>query len=425
MAGKPILRKEAHGAEKAVWTLRVSAIDEHGNRVQPAKTFRGIKSKAWAEMVKYETEVHADIKRKIEELAQAQEVGGPTLDEVFNLWVEAPARNGRVKSASTQYQDTKRYEKHIQPQFGHRQMAGIEPEEIETFYYKLSFRVTGEAQQPLSETTIHRVHEIFQAMYNYALRKKLIAVSPFTDIHRAQVRLADPSAPKKLAVAELLAHLRESDLELFCAVNICAVTGARRSEVISLRWGDIDLENATVRLTHGLIAVPGKGMIETNTKTGEIVADGLDVGQHLKMALTEFRNQKFGKDVSPKKIAPTFVFAADDEGKRPWHPDTLSARLRKACEAKGGNAPTITLKDLRTFVASELSGQPFGLQLVKSVLRHRSSATTLRHYLAAEKKRNREATGQLAEVLGLTTMRVLDKESPQLESVPRTRLRKK
>ena len=139
---------------------------------------------------------------------------------------------------STCYQDTKRYERYIKPQFGHRQMAGIQPEEIETFYHKLSFRVTGEEQQPLSEATIHRVHEIFQAVYNYALRKKKIEASPFTYIHRAQVRLADPSAPNKLAVAELLAHLRKTDLELFCAVNIAAVTGARRSEIIGMRWRD-------------------------------------------------------------------------------------------------------------------------------------------------------------------------------------------
>ena len=253
--------------------------------------------------------------------------------------------------------------------------GGIKAEEIETFYHKLSFRVTGETQQPLSEITIHRVHEIFQAMYNFALRKRLIEVSPFTYIHRAQVRLPDPTAPNKLAVAELLAYLRNSDLELFCAVNIAAVTGARRSEIIGMRWGDIDLVNATIRLTHGLIAVPktyeGGGMIETNTKTGEIIADGLDVGQHLKTALTELRDHKFGEGVSPKKIASTFVFAADEEGKRPWHPDTMSSRLRKACEAKGGNAPAITLKDLRTFVASELVQQPFGLKLAKNVLRHK------------------------------------------------------
>lgn len=441
MAGKPVLRKEAQGTKKAVWTLRVSAIDEHGIRVQPATTYHGSKRGAQTALVEYEIAVHEDIKRKIEELAKvkeeelakAQEMVGPKLDEVFKLWVEAPARNGRVKSASTRYQDTKRYEKHIQPQFGDRKMAAIEPEEIETFYHKLSFRVTGEEQQPLSETTIHRVHEIFQAVYNFALRKKLIEASPFTYIHRAQVRLADPSAPRKLEVAELLAHLRKSDLELFCAVNIAAVTGARRSEIISLRWRDLDLVNATIRLTHGLIVVPkdfsGGGMIETNTKTGEIVADGLEIGVHLQTALTELKDQRLEEAISPKKLSSAFVFAADKEGEKPWHPDTMSSRLRKACEAKGGNAPAITLKDLRTFVASELVQQPFGLALARSVLRHKSSSTTLRHYLAAEKKRDREATGQLAEVLGLTTMRVLADDLPTMTKdhplAKRTRLRPK
>jgi integrase len=418
VGGQLVLVTKARGKEKAVWRLRVSVIDKDGKRSQPAATFRGSEREARRELAEFE-------RKEREAATKKREIGGPTLDEVFKQWVEAPARNGRVKSASTRYQDTKRYEKHIKPQFGDRQMAGIPSDEIENFYHKLSFRVSGETQQPLSETTIHRVHEIFQAMYNYALRKRLITVSPFTFIHRAQVRLADPTAPNKLAVAELLAHLRNTDLELFCAVNISAVTGARRSEVIGLRWSDVDLVKATIRLTHGVIAVPGQGMIETNTKTGEIVADGFDIGVHLQKALGELRDQKLAEGALPKKLASTFVFAADEYGKRPWHPDTMSNRLRKACEAKAGDSPAITLKDLRTFVASELVQQPFGLQLAKNVLRHKSASTTLRHYLAAEKKRNREATGQLAEVLGLTTMRVLDKEAPPPISVPRTRLRPK
>lgn len=427
MAPKPILRQEGTRQKKAVWTLRPSLIDENGNRFQPATTFKGSQRDAVKALSDYAEAEQKKIDLK-KEAKEKKAVGGPTLDEMFKLWVEAPARNGRVKSVSTRYQDTRRYEKHIQPQFGHRQMGDIEPEEIENFYYKLSVRVTGEEQQPLSETTIHRVHENFQAVYNFALRKKRIEASPFTFIHRAQVRLADPTAPRKLEVAELLAHLRKSDLELFCAVNVAAVTGARRSEIIGLRWRDVDLINATIRLTHGVIAVPkdfpGGGMIETNTKTGETVADGLEIGVHLQTALTELKEQKLLGGLSSKKLASSFVFAADSEGKKSWHPDTMSSRLRRACEVKGGNAPAITLKDLRTFVASELVQQPFGLALARSVLRHKSSSTTLRHYLAAEKKRDREATGQLAEVLGLTTMRVLADDEPPLKKVGRTRLRK-
>ena len=410
MAGKPILRKEAHGNEKAVWTLRVSVIDENGKRSQPAITFRGSERDAKKELGKFETRVHEDAKL-------AREVGGPKLDEVFEKWVDAPARNGRVKSASTRYQDTKRYEKHIQPQFGHRQMAGIEPDEIETFYHKLSFRVAGETQQPLSETTIHRIHEILQAVYNFALRKKLITNSPFAYIHRAQARLPDPSAPNKDAVVQLLAYLRQNDPELFCAVSTAAIIGARRSEIIALRFGDINFANATIRLTHGLIAVPGMGMIETNTKTGEIIADGIGVGKLLQTTLTELRDQRLAQGVSPKKIASTFIFAADVEGKRPWHPDTISTRLRKACETAPGDAPAITLKDLRTFVASELVQQPFGLQIARDVLRHKSTTTTLRHYLAAEKKRNREATDRLAIDLGLATMWAIGDEPPPPKEV--------
>ena len=400
MGGQLVLVKEAHGKEKAVWRLRVSVIDKDGKRLQPIETFHGSERDARRRLAEKEREER-------DKAAKEKEIGGPILDDEFKLWVEAPARNGRAKSASTRYQDTKRYEKYIKPQFGHKQMAGIKPEEIETFYHKLSFHVAGETQRPLSETTIHRVHEIFQAIYNYTLRKGLIEKSPFASIHRAQVRLPDPSAPRMTDVAALLAYLQQNDPELFCAVSIAAVIGARRSEIIGLHWDDFDPANDALRLTHGLIAVPKQGRVETSTKTGETIAGGISIGADLSAVLVRMKTRRLEEGVSPKKIGKTYIFAADKEGIRSWHPDTISTRLRKACEAAGQDRARITLKDLRTFVASELVQQPFGLQIARDVLRHTNVKTTLRHYLAAEKKRNREATGKLAGSLGIATELVL------------------
>ena len=55
MAGKPILRKAAHGNEKSVWTLRVSVILANGERSQPAITFRGSEREAKKALGKFET----------------------------------------------------------------------------------------------------------------------------------------------------------------------------------------------------------------------------------------------------------------------------------------------------------------------------------------------------------------------------------
>jgi integrase len=208
-------------------------------------------------------------------------------------------------------------------------------------------------------------------------------------------------------VAALLAYLQQNDPELFCAVSIAAVIGARRSEIIGLRWDDFDPANDALRLTHGLIAVPKQGRVETSTKTGETIAGGISIGADLSGALVRMKTRRLEEGVSPKKIGKTYIFAADKEGIRSWHPDTISTRLRKACEAAGEDRARITLKDLRTFVASELVQQPFGLQIARDVLRHTNVKTTLRHYLAAEKKRNREATGKLAGSLGIATELVL------------------
>ena len=47
---------------------------------------------------------------------------------------------------------------------------------------------------------------------------------------------------------------------------LSAATGARRSEVIALRWSDINLPNRTVVISRGVVTGPN-GLVEKDTKT--------------------------------------------------------------------------------------------------------------------------------------------------------------
>jgi integrase len=362
--------------------------------MQPSKTFKGPERSAVRELARFEQEVH-------DRISAEKTVGGPTLDEIFELWIVAPARNGRSKSPSTQYQDRNRYMTYLAKRYGKRKAAGITADEIEAFYAELGQAVSAKTGTSLSETTIHRVHELFRAIFYFGKRKKLLTTTPFESVRLAQAPLADPSAPAKSDVMKLLEFLKENDLELFCAVNICAVTGARRSEVVALKFSDVNFSTEELKLTKGLIAVPGRsGLVETKTKTGEVINDGVGIGEDLNEALHNLMISKIGvQGIPDTRIKRSYIFSADATGRRPWHPDTMTSRLRRAQRSLWTASGKMTFKDLRTFVASELVQQPSGLQIARDVLRHKSAETTLRHYLAADKKKNREATRALASEL--------------------------
>jgi integrase len=360
-------------------------------------TFKGSERAAVRELARFEQVIH-------DKISAEQAIGGPLLDELFKLWIVAPARNGRRKSPSTQYQDRNRYMTHLAKPFGERKAAGITAEEIEAFYAEMGQAISPKTGSALSETTIHRVHELLRAIFYFGKRKKILSTTPFETVRLAQAPLADPSAPAKSDVMKLLFFLKENDLELFCAVNICAVTGARRSEVVALKFSDINYSKEELKLSKGLIAVPGRAeLVETNTKTGEVINDGIGIGSDLSAALHDLLIAKVEKQGIPHtRIQHSFIFSADATGRKPWHPDTMTSRLRMAQRSLWTASGKITFKDLRTFVASELVQQPQGLQIARDVLRHKSAETTLRHYLAADKKKNREATRALASELAGT-----------------------
>jgi integrase len=52
---------------------------------------------------------------------------------------------------------------------------------------------------------------------------------------------------------------------MICYLRLAAVTGARRGQMVALRWRDIDLDTATVTFTTALARVKG-GTAEKGTK---------------------------------------------------------------------------------------------------------------------------------------------------------------
>ncbi|PLS75025.1 MAG: hypothetical protein CYG61_09575, partial [Actinobacteria bacterium] len=79
---------------------------------------------------------------------------------------------------------------------------------------------------------------------------------PTPDIH--------PPSPAELA--RLFAAAGEADPDLADFILLVAATGARRSELVALRWSDIDLEAGRFTISRGVVAGPD-GLVVKDTKT--------------------------------------------------------------------------------------------------------------------------------------------------------------
>lgn len=320
-----------------------------------------------------------------------------TVDALFDEWLAAPGRGGRPRAASSTYQERRRYERHVRPVLGKAAPNRVRTVDLNRLYDRL---IAG----GLSPTSVRRVHQLLSAMFSWAVSRGLADSNPAVGARPPSAPTAQPSAPELHVIDALLDAAAEVDRELLLVIRLGAVSAARRSELVALRWNHVDLDAGAVTIEAGEVVVPGaeRGAprrVTTSTKTNE--AGTLSLDDETVALLVAHRERQDEAAGACGAVIPddAYVFAATVDGSRAWHPDTFSARMERLSATVPG-ADDVTLKSLRAFTASELEASGADLTTAQAVLRHRSSQTTARHYRAARDARVRSATRGLGERLG-------------------------
>jgi integrase len=164
------------------------------------------------------------------------------LNQRHDVEADGSSRRGLVNRRTLE-----RYEEllrcHVTPTLGKRPLQKLQGTEIDDLYVAL--------EKKLSPRTVHHVHTVFGACLKAAVRKGLITNNP---VARAEAPSAGESdhgmALDEGQLRTLLEGFRPSPL--FPIVAVLAFTGARRGEVLALRWSDLDVENKTLRIERAI-----------------------------------------------------------------------------------------------------------------------------------------------------------------------------
>jgi integrase len=152
---------------------------------------------------------------------------------------------------------------HIVPMLGARRLQQLQAVEIEQVYAGLADK--------LEPKTQHMVHVVFGALLGAARRRGLLMANPMERV--GQVPAAGESNHGVALDADQLGALVDGfrgSAALFPIVATLALTGARRNEVLALRWSDFDPVNKTLRIERALEA--DTGIVKSpKTKRGERV----------------------------------------------------------------------------------------------------------------------------------------------------------
>jgi integrase len=168
-------------------------------------------------------------------------------------------------AASTYRGYVHKTERHILPTLGTTRLRGLRPHHLEVLYDRMLHPSDG--RRALAPKSVDEVHLIIRGALGEAVRRGLIARNVAHTAHAPRLRAIPKVEQQAWTAEQLRAFLRVSaGHRLFPALWLSAMTGMRRSELLGLRWTDIDLHKATISINRGLVSI-GYELHESRGKT--------------------------------------------------------------------------------------------------------------------------------------------------------------
>lgn len=371
-----------------VWRLRVfTGIDPGtGNPRQATRTFRGTKKQADSAL--------AELVRDLGKGIVTSDTS--TLAEFLDHWLDHIAS---TKSPTT-VRGYRGKIKRIDQKLGTVRLAKLTAQHLDRAYRDW-------LAEGLHPTSVHHLHAVLSAALNQAVKWSVVPYAVTRSATSPPLRVGPKSIPSPEIVQRLIAAAEGSGQPvLAAAIAVAATTGARRGELLGIRWSDIDLDRGTLHIRRAVKHADGPGWVVGSTKTHaqrQIALDGFSVQvlrRHLDAALRRAGEAcvAFGPD--------GYVFTFDPAGATPMKPDSLGQAFSRLCAKE--RVPGVTLHTLRHFSASVLVASGRDVRTIAGRLGHADVTTTLRVYAHMVEGRDRDAAEFVGGLLATSQSAALD-----------------
>jgi integrase len=249
---------------------------------------------------------------------------------------------------ATWKEDERRWEKHLKPKFAELEPKHIRITDLEKFQIELS-------KKELAPATIRHMFILFGAIWNRGREWELIKLP--NPVKKIKLPKLDNTRERSLTPDEVQALLDRVKTRSPLAYGLTLMsynTGARRGELFSLHWGDVDFNNETV--------------VFRNTKNGRTRRVPL--------------NERAAEYLKSKKLQKTndLVFTQED-GKPLRYPGSAYQRAADVLFNEGVDNPRhkVVFHTLRHSFASRLVSRGTPLNVVQELLGHSSLAMLQRY----------------------------------------------
>lgn len=314
-----------------------------------------------------------------------------TLGEYLTTWINEVHANQLKATTLERYKRV--IDRYLIPELGAIKLQDLRPSHVQALYSTLLTRstVTG---NPLSPQTVTLIGAVLKKAIKYAVDVDgLIAVNP---VNRVPLPKGKGSIPTPWSIQELNTFLDVArSHRLFFFFRLSAFTGARRGELLALKWSDFD--GSAITISKNRITA-GKSVIEQNsTKGGTNGQRRVPLDKETIELFNVHRVNQIKERMALGEYWQETGYVFVQENGLPLYPHTPSDLFKKLLN-KAGLRPT-RLHDQRHLHATELLrlGEP--LHVVANRLGHRDAMVTATIYAHVSDQQAETASSTFANAV--------------------------
>jgi integrase len=309
-----------------------------------------------------------------------------TLAEYLIRWLKGPAKRNVRPSTYARYEQLSR--NHLIPALGRVSLKKLAALHLEALY-------EAKLGEGLAPRTVNYIHTTASKALGYGVAKGVLRRNVASFAEAPQLKSPEMLTLNREQVRAFLGAAKGDRLEALYVLALA--TGMRRSELLGLKWEDLDLEAGIVLVRRGLTVSPDGG-VEIDDPKRFASKRRIEISPKVAAVLKEHRRQQAADELAaPNWRDEGFVFTSRSGGF--VHPNTLYTAYFKPLREKAG-VPPIHFHDLRhTYATQALLLPNAKVKVISETLGHKDIATTLRIYAHVLPGMQREAAEAMAFVL--------------------------
>ena len=265
----------------------------------------------------------------------------------------------------------------IYPQIGHIKLRELRADHLNDLYTLLGQDGQNKRGGKLSPKTILEHHRLISTVLEQAVKEGLV---PFNVASRATLQKAEHKEVNYFQpeqVAAIRDALEQEPMKWKMLVHLLLITGARRGEVLGLKWDKVDFEGNRIYICNSILYSPDIGIYESTPKT-ERSRRYITMPAETMQLLRRYRAWQAEERLRLGEYYQNQDFVFSQDNGKPMHPDSVTDYLKKFSKRHG--LPHINAHAFRHTMASMLYFNGVDSVSISKRLGHAQVSTTANIY---------------------------------------------